>query len=330
MQDVIELSARYPDNSSWDSNTTGNSTDDGSDGTTGGDDSDAGSDDTGSDDTGSDDAGSDDTGSDDTGASTGSSGSSNSTSTSDSSSDSGYTNNPTFGKNCPPASAPNDGMYRPGCPGYGRRDVIAHAKRAALGKRDLGSTQLSNLLPALSTLLEAMPDLIAAAGGADVDNNTVSDSSNSTIVANATALASSSSFKKVVQQINSLVDAVNGTSSDVSTATSSSTATAAASTSTSKHSSNVASAAAAAVNRVQSSTSDVSEKEKASAATISHGSQLNALLSGDGVNVARSNGAESSHNGDLKKVSALFSELLSGKKSTAGVKKVTKSSKKDD
>ncbi|CAO1624216.1 unnamed protein product [Parajaminaea phylloscopi] len=50
-----------------------------------------------------------------------------------------------FGTNCPPPGTPNDGQYRPGCPGYGRRD---------LSERDLNLVQV--LIPAIEALIKQL------------------------------------------------------------------------------------------------------------------------------------------------------------------------------
>ncbi|PWN91873.1 hypothetical protein FA10DRAFT_77024 [Acaromyces ingoldii] len=60
-----------------------------------------------------------------------------------------------FGKNCPPPS-PNDGMYRPGCPGYGRRSHIS--SDIVMSQRDASSLQ--SLLPMINMLIENLPSLL--------------------------------------------------------------------------------------------------------------------------------------------------------------------------
>lgn len=218
-----------------------------------------------------------------------------------------------FGKNCPAPGTPNDGMYRPGCPGYGRRDL---ARRAAVAeaagvdkkKRDLDASTLKDLLPALSTILEAMPDLIAAAGGnatSAASNSTSSTSSdagnlgNSTVVANATAFAQSSSFKKVVTQIHQLVSAVNSNATTTTSTTSSSSA----SSSSSSSSSDKKSPASQAVQEIGSSgTGAQTAKESVAAASVSHGGRRAAAV------VARD-----SQNINMDLVNDLFAEILSGK-----------------
>lgn len=56
--------------------------------------------------------------------------------------------------NCPPASAENLGQYIPGCPGYGRRDVVP-----ALSSRQTNSLQ--SLIPMLEMLIQQLPKLIS-------------------------------------------------------------------------------------------------------------------------------------------------------------------------
>lgn len=204
-----------------------------------------------------------------------------------------------FGKNCPAPGTPNDGMYRPGCPGYGRRDLASRSAAAANKKRALDASTLKDLLPALSTIIEAMPDLISAAGGniTDATNSTssVAGQGNSTVVANATALAQSQSFKKVVTQIHQLVSAVSSNSTSTSSAASSSET----------GRSHKASAASQAVSEINASgTGAQTPKESVNAASISHGSrEAQAIVS------KRSDGAKV--NMDL--VNDLFAEILSGK-----------------
>ncbi len=43
-------------------------------------------------------------------------------------------------QDCPPPT-PNDGMYRPGCPGYGRRDLAVRRSMESLGERDANILQ---------------------------------------------------------------------------------------------------------------------------------------------------------------------------------------------
>ena len=81
-------------------------------------------------------------------------------------------------KKCPPAGTPNDGMYRPGCPGYGRRDVGGAPE---LSSRD--ANFLQSLLPMLQMLLEELPQLLSG----DVTSTTTS---NSTMLSGATATPS--------------------------------------------------------------------------------------------------------------------------------------------
>lgn len=67
---------------------------------------------------------------------------------------------------CPPPGTPNDGMYRPGCPGYGRRavtDTLLKVRDAAAS-----SDQLAQLLPLLQQLTQQLPQLTDAASAGDV------------------------------------------------------------------------------------------------------------------------------------------------------------------
>ncbi|CBQ72587.1 conserved hypothetical protein [Sporisorium reilianum SRZ2] len=60
-------------------------------------------------------------------------------------------------QDCPPPT-PNDGMYRPGCPGYGRRDLAVRRSIDALGERD--ASILQTILPMIEMLLQQLPSLI--------------------------------------------------------------------------------------------------------------------------------------------------------------------------
>ena len=60
-------------------------------------------------------------------------------------------------QNCPPPT-PNDGMYRPGCPGYGRRDLAVRRSMQQLGERQ--SNILQTVLPMIEMLLQQLPSLI--------------------------------------------------------------------------------------------------------------------------------------------------------------------------
>ncbi|CAO1626669.1 unnamed protein product [Sympodiomycopsis kandeliae] len=82
------------------------------------------------------------------------------------------------GTNCPPPGTPNDGMYRPGCPGYGRRDLSA---------RD--SEQLENIAPMLEMLIQKLEPMVQKADAAASQSTGTDDAS----VASPTAAASSAS-----------------------------------------------------------------------------------------------------------------------------------------
>ncbi|SPO27181.1 uncharacterized protein UTRI_10643_B [Ustilago trichophora] len=60
-------------------------------------------------------------------------------------------------QDCPPPT-PNDGMYRPGCPGYGRRDLAVRRSMQALGERD--ANILQTVMPMIEMLLQQLPSLI--------------------------------------------------------------------------------------------------------------------------------------------------------------------------
>lgn len=64
-------------------------------------------------------------------------------------------------QNCPPPT-PNDGMYRPGCPGYGRRDLAVRRSMQELGERD--ANILQTVLPMIEMLLQQLPSLLSSSG----------------------------------------------------------------------------------------------------------------------------------------------------------------------
>lgn len=91
-----------------------------------------------------------------------------------SASDSSNSTSQAFGQDCPPAGTPNDGMYRPGCPGYGRRAV----SDALLKVRDAAgsSQQLQEMLPLLEELIQRLPELSGQTGSTSAgDAATTSD-----------------------------------------------------------------------------------------------------------------------------------------------------------
>ncbi|KAJ1023447.1 hypothetical protein NDA16_003064 [Ustilago loliicola] len=61
-------------------------------------------------------------------------------------------------KPCPPPGTPNDGMYRSGCPGYGRRDLSVRRSMQELGERD--ANILQTMFPMIEMLLRQLPALI--------------------------------------------------------------------------------------------------------------------------------------------------------------------------
>ncbi|PWN46022.1 hypothetical protein IE81DRAFT_80476 [Ceraceosorus guamensis] len=75
------------------------------------------------------------------------------------------------GKDCPPPGTPNDGQYRPGCPGYGRRD---------LGERDTIGDLLDTVMPIVESLISALTNqdgVGAATAGASKSAATSTDDS---------------------------------------------------------------------------------------------------------------------------------------------------------
>ncbi|PWN37697.1 uncharacterized protein FA14DRAFT_18020 [Meira miltonrushii] len=86
--------------------------------------------------------------------------------------DSGSESSSSSSKSCPPAGTPNDGMYRPGCPGYGRREVTD----ALLQVRDAASSsqELSELMPLLEELIQRLPEMM----GGGISSSTSANSTN--------------------------------------------------------------------------------------------------------------------------------------------------------
>lgn len=87
------------------------------------------------------------------------------------------------GTNCPPPGTPNDGMYRPGCPGYGRRELD-------LSARDADSEQLQNTASLLQMLIQQLEPLVQKANDAAGD---ASDASATATSDDAAATASAAS-----------------------------------------------------------------------------------------------------------------------------------------
>lgn len=237
-----------------------------------------------------------------------------------------------------PSPHPNDGMYRPGCPGYGRRD---------LAKRDASQEQLKQVLPALSTLIEAIPGLLTAAGtngtsanatDAAAGNSTAAKDGTSSVAANLTELANSNSYKKVVKQLNSAIQFLNNGTATDSTADAKPAASGNATSTTTKESSSSADAPAdsdaASRAAAQSHKADTAadSRQAVAASTIKHGSRdLSALLEGDGFRyVRRANGdsdASQANNGGINV--DLLNNLLNGLLSSRDLKEGAGVSKAD-
>ncbi|CAO1617760.1 unnamed protein product [Sympodiomycopsis kandeliae] len=193
-----------------------------------------------------------------------------------------------YGVNCPNPT-PNDGMYRPGCPGYGRRDIRPSRRHV---RRDASQDQLKQVLPALATIIEAMPGLLSAAGSNATASNTTSvEGKNGTSAAasNATNLADSGAYKKVVKQLQTAIGELNGnaTSTANSTQVGDNQVPSSNASSTDKGDSK-SSAAAAAAAQSKSEKENTSSRQAVSAANISHGSRdLTSLLEADGFRYVR-------------------------------------------
>ncbi|SPO27526.1 uncharacterized protein UTRI_10643 [Ustilago trichophora] len=99
-------------------------------------------------------------------------------------------------QDCPPPT-PNDGMYRPGCPGYGRRDLAVRRSMQALGERD--ANILQTVMPMIEMLLQQLPSLIQSMAS--------SPSSPSSTAAGAAATATSVTGSAKNASPTSMVDA---------------------------------------------------------------------------------------------------------------------------
>jgi len=92
------------------------------------------------------------------------------------------------GKNCPPPGTPNDGMYRPGCPGYGRRDL---GNAPTLSARD--TNMLQSMLPMLQMLMEELPSLLSgnssSSSGSDSLSSLLTGTSSSATIPSTTNAA---------------------------------------------------------------------------------------------------------------------------------------------
>lgn len=168
-------------------------------------------------------------------------------------------------KPCPPPGTPNDGMYRPGCPGYGRRDIALRRSMQELGERD--ADILQTMLPMIEMLLRQLPALIKSMTGSPT-------SAASGVAATATSVGgakAASPTNMVDDAFSQIISALSGSgeksSSSGSKAASSASASATKAQATDAATDGAASAARSAANLSQNFARD--------------------LLNGDGMNLGK-------------------------------------------
>lgn len=121
------------------------------------------------------------------------------------------------GTNCPPPGTPNDGMYRPGCPGYGRRE---------LSTRD--SEQLESMAPMLEMLIQKLEPLVEEKQKADTAGSTDPSSAAADPAAAPTSAAAGASEDAPSTSAGSSSSAVEGALAQLSSSASTPDPTAAA------------------------------------------------------------------------------------------------------
>ncbi|KAJ1578502.1 hypothetical protein NDA12_000764 [Ustilago hordei] len=168
-------------------------------------------------------------------------------------------------KPCPPPGTPNDGMYRSGCPGYGRRDLAVRRSMQDLGERD--ANILQTMLPMIEMLLRQLPALFQsmAASPASAASGAAATA---TLVGGAKAASPTNSVDDAFSQIiSALSGSRSKSSSSGSKAASSASASAAKAQATGAAADSAASAARSAANLSQNFARD--------------------LLNGDGMNLGK-------------------------------------------
>ncbi|KAJ1022185.1 hypothetical protein NDA18_005417 [Ustilago nuda] len=166
---------------------------------------------------------------------------------------------------CPPHGTPNDGMYRSGCPGYGRRDLAVRCSMQDLGERD--ANILQTMLPMIEMLLRQLPALFQsmAASPASAASGAAATA---TLVGGAKAASPTNSVDDAFSQIiSALSGSGSKSSSSGSKAASSASASAAKAQATGAAADSSASAARSAANLRQNFARD--------------------LLNGDGMNLGK-------------------------------------------
>ncbi|GAC93158.1 hypothetical protein PHSY_000721 [Pseudozyma hubeiensis SY62] len=172
-------------------------------------------------------------------------------------------------QDCPPPT-PNDGMYRPGCPGYGRRDLAVRRSMDALGERD--ANILQSVLPMIEMLLQQLPQLIQSMSSSP----TSSAANSAATAASATGSAKGASPTDMVDNAFSQIMSALGYADSPSPSQGSSSAGKASATSS----------AAEKASATGISSTDGASSAARSAANLSQNFARD-LLNGDGMNLGK-------------------------------------------
>ncbi|SAM82871.1 uncharacterized protein UBRO_20715 [Ustilago bromivora] len=166
---------------------------------------------------------------------------------------------------CPPPGTLNDGMYRSGCPGYGRRDLAVRRSMQDLGERD--ANILQTMLPMIEMLLRQLPALFQSMAASPASSASGA-AATATLVGGAKAASPTNSVDDAFSQIiSALSGSGSKSSSSGSKAASSASASAAKAQATGAAADSAASAARSAANLSQNFARD--------------------LLNGDGMNLGK-------------------------------------------
>ncbi|KAI3476893.1 hypothetical protein L1887_61484 [Cichorium endivia] len=101
-------------------------------------------------------------------------------------------------QDCPPPT-PNDGMYRPGCPGYGRRDIAVRRSMDQLGERD--ANILQSIMPMIQMLLEQLPALIKSMASDPNATSTVTSVTNAGTTTTGPTAAADDAFSQIMSAL---------------------------------------------------------------------------------------------------------------------------------
>ena len=120
-------------------------------------------------------------------------------------------------QDCPPPT-PNDGMYRPGCPGYGRRDLAVRRSMQALGERD--ANILQTVLPMIEMLLQQLPSLISSMYSSPTSSAASAAATATSVTGAAKAASPTSMVDDAFAQIIAALGSGDGSTSGSKTASS--------------------------------------------------------------------------------------------------------------